>query len=157
MCIIGLHSIGFQHFKILQPTIRIAKQILSDSNKKVPEVRITKESWWMLVARRSKYFTLFYWGMPLFDLFQEKWSKNRSHHLKSFGWLLGLGVIHTVAPRGLSSQALKTIPGFASPKDILRCSTTCCPCRVDIHRGFEFKGRYPHWLSEQKVSLTGKM
>ena len=44
MCIIGLQIIGFQHFKILQPTIRIAKQILSDSNKKVPEVRITKES-----------------------------------------------------------------------------------------------------------------
>ncbi len=28
--------------------------------------------------------------------------------------LLGLGVIHTVAPRNLSSQALKTTPGFAS-------------------------------------------
>ena len=143
MCIIGLQIIGFQHFKILQPTIRIAKQILSDSNKKVPEVRITKESWWMLVARRSKYFNLFYWGMPLFDLFQEKWSKNRSHHLTSFGWLLGLGVIHTVAPRGLSSQALKTIPGFASRKDILRCSTTCCPCRVDIHRGLNSKVKTP--------------
>lgn len=156
MCIIGLHFIGFQHIKILQPTIRIAKQILSDSNKKVPEVRITKESSWSS-TKIEIFQSVLLRNATVWPFSKEV--KQKQEPSFDILWLAARSWSYSYSRSSRTEfTGIEDDTWYCITERYFEMFNNLLSLQGRHSQGFfRFKGQDPHWLSEQKVSLTRKV